>query len=134
MKWMPKMTISKNKGLTSFYLSHPTSVPMVLILNEEHVIGQALPLHILDFCFKLHMLLLSYLIPAIYPCRALNGVEIILLATVILIAAFRWLYVRRNSTPLPPGPKGLPFIGNALQIPHSFQYLKFQEWVKQYGA
>ncbi|GJE93712.1 cytochrome P450 [Phanerochaete sordida] len=33
----------------------------------------------------------------------------------------------------PPGPPGLPFVGNAYQIPHDRQWLKFDEWTKQYG-
>lgn len=64
----------------------------------------------------------------------LNGAEVTLLATVVLIAAFGWFAARRSSLPLPPGPNGLPFIGNALQIPPAFQYLKFQEWANKYGT
>ena len=59
------MTISKNKGLTSFYLSHLLDVLMVPILDEEHAIGQALPLSVLKFCSKLHVLLLPYLTPTL---------------------------------------------------------------------
>ncbi|KAI0655728.1 cytochrome P450 [Cubamyces menziesii] len=34
---------------------------------------------------------------------------------------------------LPPGPKGLPLLGSVLQLPGTFQELKFAEWGKQYG-
>ena len=56
----------KNKGLASSYLSNPTCVHMVPILDEEHAIGQALPLHVLDFYFELCMLSLPYLTLVVY--------------------------------------------------------------------
>lgn len=43
---------------------------------------------------------------------------------------------RRKETakgPLPPGPKGLPVIGNALDLPTSRGWEKFTEWGKKYG-
>jgi hypothetical protein len=33
----------------------------------------------------------------------------------------------------PPGPSGLPLLGNALQIPDRKQWLSFHDWAKQYG-
>jgi len=33
---------------------------------------------------------------------------------------------------LPPGPRGLPFLGNVFQIPR-FQWLKYMEWQKEFG-
>ncbi|KDQ22430.1 hypothetical protein PLEOSDRAFT_1019918, partial [Pleurotus ostreatus PC15] len=32
-----------------------------------------------------------------------------------------------------PGPRGVPILGNALQIPKEKQWLKFAEWCKRYG-
>ncbi|TFK48003.1 cytochrome P450 [Heliocybe sulcata] len=40
---------------------------------------------------------------------------------------------RRRGLPLPPGPKGLPLIGNLLDFPATFQWLAFDKWHKQYG-
>ncbi|KAJ7930131.1 cytochrome P450 [Mycena leptocephala] len=50
----------------------------------------------------------------------------------ILIAALTvtvWLhYIRKKkTTPLPPGPRGLPFVGNVLDLPPSHHWLKFAE-------
>ena len=46
--------------------------------------------------------------------------------------AHRWL---RNSgrLPTPPGPKGLPLIGNALQMPSEYPWLAFAKLAREYG-
>jgi len=45
--------------------------------------------------------------------------------------AYRLIESRRLA--LPPGPKGLPVLGNSYQIPARKQWLKFDEWTKEYG-
>ncbi|KAI0089003.1 cytochrome P450 [Irpex rosettiformis] len=55
----------------------------------------------------------------------------------ILLTIFVYLLVKllrkqaRGSSP--PGPRGLPFVGNAYQIPSDRQWLKFDEWIQEYG-
>ncbi|KDQ54011.1 hypothetical protein JAAARDRAFT_113130, partial [Jaapia argillacea MUCL 33604] len=39
----------------------------------------------------------------------------------------------RSGFPLPPGPPGLPLIGNLLDIPKDYMWLKFEEHCKNYG-
>ena len=54
--------------------------------------------------------------------------------TLFVLAAL--LYKRLTSkqeAPYPPGPKGLPLIGNVLDIPPEYQWIKFGEWKKLYG-
>ncbi|KAF7800073.1 hypothetical protein EIP86_011316 [Pleurotus ostreatoroseus] len=40
---------------------------------------------------------------------------------------------KRKGLPLPPGPEGLPIVGNAFQMPVEWEHLKYMEWGKQYG-
>lgn len=41
--------------------------------------------------------------------------------------------VRRRRYPLPPGPKGLPLIGNIFEAPKNYAWLVYQEWSRKYG-
>ncbi|KAG1756030.1 cytochrome P450 [Suillus lakei] len=43
------------------------------------------------------------------------------------------VFKRKNSAPYPPGPPGLPFVGNVLDLPHIRPWLTFMEWGKKYG-
>lgn len=56
----------------------------------------------------------------------------------ILITAFirRQVEEKRRrpaGTKVPPGPDGVPILGNMLQIPPQHSWLKFKEWADQYG-
>ena len=41
--------------------------------------------------------------------------------------------IRCAELPLPPGPKGLPLIGNMLDMPKEHEWVTFTEWKRKYG-
>ncbi|PPQ85587.1 hypothetical protein CVT25_000031, partial [Psilocybe cyanescens] len=57
-----------------------------------------------------------------------------ILTTIVVVFA---LYLRRNNArslshlPLPPGPKGLPLIGNLRDVPTSFAWKTYHKWCKE---
>ncbi len=50
---------------------------------------------------------------------------------VFLYVSYR--IVTRKSYPRPPGPKGLPVLGNLLDMPTEKHWLKFTEWAQAFG-
>ena len=38
-----------------------------------------------------------------------------------------------SGLPLPPGPRGLPFVGNVFDMPQTHNWLKVAEWKEKYG-
>lgn len=57
------------------------------------------------------------------------------IAIVLACLTFLWRIFRRNNrnAPFPPGPKGLPVIGNLLDMPTEKEWLTFAKWGDKYG-
>ncbi|KAE9397655.1 cytochrome P450 [Gymnopus androsaceus JB14] len=60
----------------------------------------------------------------------------ITVAAVLGLVFLAW-HRNRGSThklPLPPGPKKLPLLGNILDMPSSFQWIKFSQWAEKFDS
>ncbi|KAF5343048.1 hypothetical protein D9758_011153 [Tetrapyrgos nigripes] len=54
------------------------------------------------------------------------------LALVALVTVVVFIFYKPNRN-LPPGPKGLPVLGNVFQLPRTQQFLRFTEWKEEFG-
>ncbi|OBZ76387.1 O-methylsterigmatocystin oxidoreductase [Grifola frondosa] len=61
----------------------------------------------------------------------LNLLDIAVVGLVVLL--LNRIFVRRRVGPLPPGPKGLPLIGNVLDMPTSHEWKTFAKWGDRWG-
>ncbi|KAL0578229.1 hypothetical protein V5O48_003766 [Marasmius crinis-equi] len=55
---------------------------------------------------------------------------------VTVLAIFRYGHAalkRSNPAPLPPGPKGIPILGNILDLPRTRPWITFAKWAQEYG-
>ncbi|KAH9851148.1 cytochrome P450 [Lenzites betulinus] len=66
----------------------------------------------------------------------LDGVALYVIAGIAVLLAIRGLLLRfgkASAMPLPPGPKGLPLLGNLFDIPRRSAWTTFADWSREYG-
>ena len=65
-------------------------------------------------------------------------VETILLALFLVVPAGylvgRYVSKRRKRLPLPPGPAGLPILGNVFGLPMKEAWLTYMKWTKRFST
>ncbi|KAJ7690176.1 cytochrome P450 [Mycena olivaceomarginata] len=66
---------------------------------------------------------------ALYPALSTRSV----LGSLIVLGIILFARSNKRKEKLPPGPGGLPILGNLLQIPKDRAWLTFSEWRKTYG-
>ncbi|KAI0048472.1 cytochrome P450 [Auriscalpium vulgare] len=57
----------------------------------------------------------------------------VLVLLALSIASIQLYSNKRRPFPLPPGPRGLPIIGNLLDIPKSRSWIVYRDWARKYG-
>lgn len=57
-------------------------------------------------------------------------VGVFVVAATVLFAVY---LKQRNRDPYPPGPKGLPIIGNILDIPEKKPWVAYRDWSRKMG-
>ena len=60
--------------------------------------------------------------------------DVLVVCVVIFWLAYTRGKARRSQIPLPPGPKRLPFIGNALDLPVYEAWEAGLQWKEKYGT
>lgn len=71
----------------------------------------------------------------IAPSRMMDYVLVIASLVALALATLwvRQLLGSQSSLPLPPGPKGLPILGNLLDLAGDDMYVKCRDWSRQFG-
>jgi hypothetical protein len=73
------------------------------------------------------------LLASMFPALRSLSTDQSLLVLVTATYLFTKVLLSINAKgPLPPGPRGLPVLGNIFQIP-KFQWLKYTEWQEVFG-
>ncbi|KAI0920701.1 hypothetical protein AcW1_002368 [Taiwanofungus camphoratus] len=63
---------------------------------------------------------------SIFSAEVLTG-----LLAIVLVAG---LLTRRKRLPLPPGPPGLPILGNIYDVPKTHEWLAYQQWARDFDS
>ena len=65
----------------------------------------------------------------------MSNLTIALIIALILFAVYvlKYLIFQSKSPSLPPGPKGLPLVGNIFDMPSEKEWLTFAKWGETYG-
>jgi len=66
------------------------------------------------------------------PLMSARSVESYVCLLVVFLVA--WVVSKRKRLPLPPGPKGLPILGNTYDVPRSREWLAYERWARDFNS
>ena len=70
---------------------------------------------------------LSSILSAAVSCG--YGIPVMIFSLILSVQ-----FLRRKSRRYPPGPIGLPIVGNILNVPKRYPWLTYQEWSNKYSV
>ncbi|KZT67207.1 cytochrome P450 [Daedalea quercina L-15889] len=65
--------------------------------------------------------------------RSITALDSALVLGTLLLTVLLYTFARERNTSYPPGPPGIPLLGNLLQVDVLRPHLQFLEWARQYG-
>ncbi|KAF8897014.1 cytochrome P450 [Mucidula mucida] len=86
-----------------------------------------------DILLGLNPLMMQFTEHPAFPLMTLSVVELSLIGTISLVV-LKALFFPRRARPLPPGPKGLPLVGNLFNFPAVEEWIVFKDLGEQYNS
>jgi hypothetical protein len=80
----------------------------------------------------LYVVLMALTATVFGESRFLTTIVLVGISGIVTVLAYRKLKAK-GRLPLPPGPPGLPIVGNIFDIPEEDFWWKYKEWSDQYG-
>ncbi len=85
-----------------------------------------------DILLGLNPLMMQFTEHPAFPLMTVSVVELSLIGTISLVV-LKALFFPRRARPLPPGPKGLPLVGNLFNFPAVEEWIVFKDLGEQYS-
>lgn len=63
----------------------------------------------------------------------MEGYSSYVIAALIIASTLIWKTTRLSKLPYPPGPKGIPLLGNVYDIPPRREWVTYAKWSREYG-
>lgn len=129
--WLSAELIGTNRSVVQYSTAF-ASVPF----GYEHPTRQRRLFYIPQWLAVFHLLIFHRPVSSLLPSRTAMDSILVSASVTFLVLAIVWvkqLLVSRSSSPLPPNPKGLPILGNLLDLASDVVHVKARDWSQQFG-